>query len=248
MERQREGPLSSPNELLNETRKADVNLHRFISTDRWQRIHDASARDYRSGEWFRERILGVGRLRRKLFSLATGDVLDVGCGYGSNFAYLTQATHITGVDVSPVMLDMARAHARQLNINVDLRRGDAEHLDFPDRAFDTVISALATCSYLDPITALREMKRVCKPAGRWLLLEHGRSSRELVGRLQDRSVVSAIERGGCRHNQEPQQIIQAAGLTIISAHRSLIGIFHVVQVSPAEPFGRPPSRHIEALA
>lgn len=225
--------MSTTNEMAHETRKADVNLHRFISDDRWQRIHDATARDYKSGEWFREKIFGVGRMRRELFSLATGNVLDVGCGYGSNFEYLTNATQITGIDVSPVMLDMAREHARELKLTVDLRQGDVEHLDLPDHTFDTVISALATCSYLNPIAALREMKRVCQPNGRLLLLEHGRSSWGLIGRFQDRSVVGSIERGGCRHNQEPQQIIQAAGLKITSAHRSLIGVFHVIQVSPA---------------
>jgi ubiquinone/menaquinone biosynthesis C-methylase UbiE len=224
--------MSSTNELINETRKADVDLHRFIADDRWRRIHDDSARDYRSGEWVRERLLGVGRMRHELFSQATGHVLDVGCGYGSNFEYLSNATRITGVDVSPVMLNMARQRAQQLNREVDLRQGDVEHLDFPDHTFDTVISALATCSYLNPIAALREMKRVCKPDGRLLLLEHGRSSWELVGRLQDRSVVSSIQRGGCRVNQEPQQIIQAAGLKITSARRALLGVFHVIQVSP----------------
>jgi ubiquinone/menaquinone biosynthesis C-methylase UbiE len=224
--------MSSKNELVNETRKADVNLHRFISDDRWQHIHDAAARDYQSGDWVREKILGMGRRRRELFSLATGNVLDVGCGYGSNFEYLTNAAHITGVDVSPVMLDMARAHARRLNLQVDLRQGDVEHLDFPDQTFDTVISALATCSYLNPIAALREMKRVCKSGGRLLLLEHGRSSWKLVGRFQDRSVMSSIERGGCRNNQEPLQIIQAAGLKISAAQRSLFGMLHVIQASP----------------
>jgi len=224
--------MLSTTDLIAETRKADVNLHHFISDDRWRRIHDDSARDYKGSEWVREKIFGVGRMRRELFSLATGSVLDVGCGYGSNFEYLANAAHITGVDVSPVMLDMAREHARHLNLEVDLRQGDIEALAFPDHTFDTVISALATCSYLNPIAALREMKRVCKPNGRLLLLEHGRSSWGLIGRFQDRSVVSAIERGGCRHNQEPQQIIQAAGLRITSAHRSLIGIFHVIQVSP----------------
>src|SRR5512135_2321981 len=104
--------MSETKELANETRKADANLHRFISNERWRRIHDASARDYKSGEWVRERMLGVGRLRRELFSSAAGSVLEVGCGYGSNFEYLTNATHITGVDLSPVMLDMAREHAR----------------------------------------------------------------------------------------------------------------------------------------
>jgi len=224
--------MSFTDEMIGETRKADGNLHRFISNDRWQHIHDDSARDYKSGEWFREKIFGVGRMRRNLFALATGSVLDVGCGYGSNFEYLRNATHITGVDVSPVMLGMARHHAQQLGLEVDLRQGDVEALDFPDRTFDTVISALATCSYLNPLAALREMKRVCKPEGRLLLLEHGRSSWELVGRFQDRGVVNSIRRGGCRHNQEPQQIIQAAGLKITSAHRSLLGIVHVIQVSP----------------
>jgi ubiquinone/menaquinone biosynthesis C-methylase UbiE len=219
--------------MITETRKADGNLHRYISNDRWQRIHDDSARDYKGGEWVREKLLGVGRMRRDLFSLATGNVLDVGCGYGSNFEYLINATHITGIDVSPVMLDMAREHAHRLNIKVDLRQGDVEHLDFPDHTFDTVISALATCSYLNPIAALREMKRVCKPEGRILLLEHGRSSWELIGRFQDWGVAGSIEHGGCRVNQEPQQIVEAAGLKITSAQRSVIGIFHVIQVSLA---------------
>ena len=175
----------------------------------------------------------VGCPRSMGEQLAKGDVLDVGCGYGSNFEYLTNAAHITGIDVSSMMLDMAREHARRLNIEVDLRQGNVERLDFPDRTFDTVISALATCSYLNPIAALREMKRVCKPNGRMLLLEHGRSSWGLIGHFQDRAVVGSIQRGGCRVNQEPQQIIQAAGLKITSAQRSLIGIFHVIQVSPA---------------
>ena len=223
----------SMKEIENETRKADVNLHRFISDDRWQQIHNASARDYKRGEWVREKVLGVGRMRRELFSPAAGDVLDVGCGYGCNFEYLTNAAHITGVDVSPVMLNLAHEHARQLHLAVDLRQGDVERLDFPDRTFDTVISALATCSYLNPIAALHEMKRVCKPAGRLLLLEHGRSSWELIGKFQDRSVVGSIQRGGCRLNQEPQQIIQAAGLKITAARRSLLGIFHIIQVTPA---------------
>jgi ubiquinone/menaquinone biosynthesis C-methylase UbiE len=157
-----EAHMFATHDLIAETHKADVNLHRFISNDRWQRIHDAAARDYQSSGWIREKIFGVSRKRRELFALATGNVLNVGCGYGGNFEYLSNATHITGVDVSPVMLDMAREHACALRIEVDLRQGDVEPLDFPDHTFDTVISALATCSYLNPIAALHEMRRVVK--------------------------------------------------------------------------------------
>ena len=93
--------------------------------------------------------------------------------------------------------------------------------------------SLAMCSYLNPIAALHEMKRVCKTDGRLLLLEHGRSSWGLIGRFQDRAVAGSIQHSGCRVNQEPQQIIQAAGLKITSARRSVIGVFHLIQVSPA---------------
>ena len=104
--------MSSTTELAIDRRQTDVHLHRFISNDRWRRIQDASACYYRSGEWVRERLLGVDRLGRNLFAQAMGNVLDVGCGYSSNFEYLTNGSTITGVDVRPAMLDMARAHAR----------------------------------------------------------------------------------------------------------------------------------------
>src|SRR5262245_50028621 len=107
----------------------------------WRHIHDRAAYDYRRGAWGRETLLGIGRLRRQLFAQAMGQVLDVGCGYGANFAYLPNAAHITGVDFSPVMLEMARAHADQLGLNVTLVEGDAEALDFVDASFDSVISA-----------------------------------------------------------------------------------------------------------
>src|SRR5512138_2768926 len=128
----------------------------------WRRIHDRAAPVYRRGSWVRETLFGVGRLRRQLFAQAIGQVLDVGCGYGANFAYLPNAAHITGLDFSPVMLGMARDHADQLGLDVTLVEGDAEALEFPDASFDSVISALSTCSFQNPITALQEMRRVCK--------------------------------------------------------------------------------------
>jgi ubiquinone/menaquinone biosynthesis C-methylase UbiE len=158
----------------------------------------------------------------------------VGCGYGINFRYLTQATHITGIDFSPVMIEKARETARSSTVPVEVRLGDAEALDFPDRSFDTVISSLSICSFYDPIKALKEMRRVCKPDGQILLIEHGRSSWEWLGRYQDNTVHQQIEQGGCRWNQEPQDLIKEAGLHILNADRTLLGIFHTMVVSPAK--------------
>jgi ubiquinone/menaquinone biosynthesis C-methylase UbiE len=198
----------------------------------WKKIHDRAAADYINSEWTREVLLGVGRQRRKLFARATGDVLDVGCGYGINFLHLVNATSITGVDFSSIMLARGQELAARAGIKVDLRKGDAEALDFLDHSFDTVISSLATCSFYDPIKALKEMRRVCKPQGRILLLEHGRSTWKWLGRYQDRHMHQQMEEGGCRWNQEPQELVKASGLKIIEAERTLLGILHTIVAAP----------------
>lgn len=204
------------------------------SYDEWVRIHNRAARDYISSEWSREVLLGVGKKRKALFARATGNVIDVGCGYGINFPYLINATQITGVDFSSVMLERARETIRRSKVPVDLRQEDAEHLDFPDNSFDTVISSLSTCSFFKPVHALQEMRRVCRPDGRILLIEHGRSNWNWLGKYQDRHLHEQIEQGGCRWNQEPQELVKEAGLNILGAERTLLGILHTMTVSPAK--------------
>lgn len=204
------------------------------SRNDWLRIHNRVARDYINSEWSREVLLGVAKQRKKLFAQATGDVLDVGCGYGMNFPYLTNARSITGVDFSSVMLNKAREVIRGTAIKVDLYEGDAEALEFPNNSFDTVISTLSTCSFYSPIKALQEIRRVCKPDGKILLIEHGRSTWKWIGRYQDNHVHQQIEQGGCRWNQEPQELVKEAGLNIVHAERTLLGIFHTMVVSPAK--------------
>ncbi|MBI5963135.1 MAG: class I SAM-dependent methyltransferase [Chloroflexi bacterium] len=204
------------------------------SRNEWLQIHNRAARDYINSEWSREVLFGVARQRKKLFAEAVGDALDVGCGYGINFPYLTQVKSITGIDFSSVMLAKARETMRGSSIKVDLREGDAEALEFPDNSFDTVISTLCTCSFYDPIKALQEIRRVCKSDGRILLIEHGRSTWKWLGRYQDKHVRQQIEQGGCRWNQEPQELVKEAGLNILRAERTLLGIFHTIVVSPAK--------------
>jgi ubiquinone/menaquinone biosynthesis C-methylase UbiE len=202
------------------------------SRNDWLKLHNRAARDYINSEWSRENLFGVAKKRRQLFSQATGDVLDVGCGYGMNFPYLINAIHITGIDFSSVMLDKARDVTRGITKPIDLREGDAEALQFADNTFDTVISALSTCSFYDPLAALKEMQRVCKPDGRILLIEHGRSQWGWLGRYQDAHVHQQIEMGGCRWNQEPLELAKQAGMKIVKSDRSLAGIFHTIEALP----------------
>lgn len=200
----------------------------------WQQIHNRAARDYINSEWSREVLFGVGKQRNKHFAQAAGDVLDVGCGYGINFPYLIHARSITAIDFSSVMLNKAREVLRGSTVKVDLREGDAEALEFPDHSFDTVISALSTCSFYNPIKALQEMQRVCKQDGKILLIEHGRSTWGWIGRYQDNHVQEQIEQGGCRWNQEPQELVKEAGLHILHAERTVIGILHTMVISPVK--------------
>jgi ubiquinone/menaquinone biosynthesis C-methylase UbiE len=205
-----------------------------FSPEAWVGIHNAAAQGYKDGAWSREGLLRVAKKRAKLFSRAKGNVLDVACGYGINFQYLTDASRISGVDFSPVMLEMAREQVKALKVPVELSQGDAEALDFPDDSFDTVVSAMSTCSFLHPVAALREMRRVCKPDGRIMLLEHGRSSWELLGRYQDRNLAEMLRTAGCRWNQQPQENVRQAGLEILSDKRSFFGVFHAIEASPGK--------------
>ncbi len=85
---------------------------------------------------------------------------------------------------------------------------------------------------LYPVNALREMARVCKPGGRVLLLEHGRSDREWLGRWQDRRQDSFAKQLGCHWNREPVEMVRQSGLILASTWRAFFGVFHVIEATP----------------
>jgi ubiquinone/menaquinone biosynthesis C-methylase UbiE len=106
---------------------------------------------------------------------------------------------------------------------------DAQKLEFPDASFDTVTSALSTCTFPDPIQALQEMKRVCRTDGLILLLEHGHSRLPWLANFQDRNVLKHYHRhAGCRWNQDPLDLVKAAGLIVRSSKRFGLGMFHAI--------------------
>jgi methyltransferase OMS1 len=110
---------------------------------------------------------------------------------------------------------------------------DAEHLGLPDHSFDTVVDALALCTFSNPVVVLREMARVCRREGRLLLLEHGRSDWEWLGEWQDRHAERHARRLCCHWNRQPLELVRDAGLTLRAARRAFFGIFHVLEVTPA---------------
>ncbi len=129
------------------------------------------------------------------------------------------------------MLEMARKRATRLGLHVDFLTGDGETLPFPDETFDTVVDSLTICTFTNPIAALREMARVCRPEGRILLLEHGRSDREWLGRWQDRRAERHVEKFGCRWNLNTPALVREAGLPVRASRRRFFGIFWAIEAT-----------------
>jgi ubiquinone/menaquinone biosynthesis C-methylase UbiE len=176
--------------------------------------------------------LFTGRYREQLFSRAEGRVLDVACGTGVNFRYFPADVDVVGIDLSEAMLASARDETDCLGIDAELQRADAADLPFPDDSFDSVVSSLSTCTFPDPVTALREMDRVCGPDGRILLLEHGRSSLGPIARFQDWWAPRHFEKMGCRWNQEPADLVAEAGFDSFGVRQRFLGIITLLTVRP----------------
>jgi ubiquinone/menaquinone biosynthesis C-methylase UbiE len=204
-----------------------------LTVDELQSAYDAIADQYEKKTWFDQHILGVARQRKQLMSQARGNILDVACGTGLNFPFLPLASEVTAVDLSHRMLEIARKKATALGLNAQIKAMDAQKLDFADGSFDTVTSTLSTCTFPDPMRALQEMRRVCRPGGQILLLEHGHSSLPWIARFQDRHVYQHYqENAGCRWNQDPLDLVQAAGLKILKSRRAVLGIFYLIEAMP----------------
>ena len=129
-------------------------------------------------------LLLYGRWREEALSNLSGKVLEVGVGTGRNLKYYPVGCSVIGIDNSTGMLEKARKKARGMR-NITLYLMDAEHLEFPDDSFDYVVTTFVLCSVPDPVKALKEMRRVLKPSGELIALEHMRSSNPFIARIVD---------------------------------------------------------------
>ena len=153
--------------------------------------------------------------RQKAWALVQGPrVLEVGVGTGKNMPFWSRDMCLTAIDLTPGMLERSRRRAAKLALQADLHLGDVQALDFPDASFDTIVATFVFCSVPDPVMGLRELKRVVKPGGRIVLLEHMRSPNIFMGKLMDLLNPLVVRVMGANINRRTLENVRAAGLIV----------------------------------
>ncbi len=157
-----------------------------------------------------------GPIRRRVVGAAEGRVLEIGAGSGLNFAlYGAATTSVIGLDPSSELLRMARKRASAAPVPIALVEASAEAIPLEAGSVDTVVTTWSLCTIADAAAALAEMRRVLKPGGALIFVEHGRAPEPGVARWQDRlDPVWSRVAGGCHLNRQIDALIASAGFRI----------------------------------
>jgi ubiquinone/menaquinone biosynthesis C-methylase UbiE len=204
------------------------------ATEKVLRVFEKMAPRYDKDIRFWERVQ-FGGGREWVAARARGEVLEVAVGTGLNLPHYPTGVALTGVELSPAMLDLARQRASDLGIAADLRIGDAQALPFADATFDTVVCTLSLCTIPDPAAAIAEMRRVLRPGGVMLLLDHIGSSWWPVWAVQ-RLVEQFTSRAAGEYMTRRQlPLVRAAGFEIGETQRLKAGtVERIAARKPAE--------------
>jgi methyltransferase OMS1 len=184
-----------------------------------------------------EFFMGINLLRRSLlYWHARGTCLEMAAGTARNLAYYpSHVKRVVLTDQSTAMVQQARTKTAGTARFVVVQ-GDSTHLDnLPNHAFDTVVDTFGLCSYNDPVAVLREMIRLCKPGGKILLLEHGRSkSWQWVTAHLDKYSERHAALWGCVWNRDLDDMLDQVSdqLEVKVLHRWHFGTTYYVVCQP----------------
>ncbi|MEH2053016.1 class I SAM-dependent methyltransferase [Nostoc sp.] len=163
----------------------------------------------------------VGERKRSLFANLQGKVLEIGPGTGPNLPYYPKDIHWIGLEPNPHTHSYLKKQAKKLNLNIDLRIGNAEWLDAEDNSIDTVVSTLVLCSVPNIDYTLQAILRVLKPGGRFLFIEHVAAPQgSLLRQLQNRiSPIWKVIGDGCHPDRETWIALENAGFSSVNYER-----------------------------
>lgn len=160
----------------------------------------------------------VGARRAQIIPMAAGHVFEIGCGGGANqpFYDRSKITSYAGIEPSGKLLDHARQQAALNGWDADIREGVGEAIPFENESFDTVVATFTLCSVQVQVQVLQEIRRVLKPGGRFLFLEHGLAPDHGVRAFQHR-VEPAWKTlmGGCHLTRPIGEAVSKAGFEVV---------------------------------
>lgn len=170
--------------------------------------------------------------RKKSLSGLSGKVLEVGVGTGRNLKYYPAGCRVIGIDKSAGMLQKAWEKAEGMK-NITLYPMDAEHLEFPDNSFDYVVATFVLCTIPDPVKALREMRRVLKPSGELIALEHVHSDYLFIDFLEHLINPALFFLLGDHTTRHTVKNIEKAGFTIKDTKKlAFKDVFRKIRAKP----------------
>ena len=188
-----------------EEKKPRITSHKFFAAYYERQSRSRSERNF------------MEPLRKEIVRQAHGIVLEIGAGNGLNFAFYEpgQVERVEAIEPDTAMLSYARERIATARVPITLTQAPVESLPFADETFDCALATLVFCSATDPKRGLQEVKRVLKPGGTLLLVEHIRSQGAIVSRLQD-ALVPLTKRlaGNCHWNRDTVRTVTDAGFQL----------------------------------
>lgn len=156
--------------------------------------------------------------RTRVIGAAEGRVLEIGIGSGLNLPlYGAQVRSVIGLEPSSALLHMARGRAATASVPIELLEASAEAVPLDTGSIDTVVTTWTLCTIPDAGRALAEMRRVLRPGGALLFVEHGRAPEPGVARWQDRlDPLWSRAAGGCHLNRKIDDLITSSGFRIVT--------------------------------
>jgi ubiquinone/menaquinone biosynthesis C-methylase UbiE len=157
-----------------------------------------------------------GERKQQTFNTLSGKVAEIGPGAGANFRYYPKGLDVTGIEPNPFMHPYMRDAAAQHSVNLTIHECGGELLPLEENVFDTVVCTLVLCSVDDPHAVVRESKRILKPGGRFLFIEHVAAKAGSTRRTVQNLIRPAwnIIGDGCCPNRETWKILENAGFSL----------------------------------
>ncbi|MDQ0156949.1 class I SAM-dependent methyltransferase [Robertmurraya andreesenii] len=169
-------------------------------------------------------------IRRELIHKVYGKVLEIGAGSGINFPFYRDVEGVDAIEPNPAMVAKSNRRSELAVVPIHIHEQKAENLSFDDDTFDTVIATLVFCTIPNPVQALEEIKRVCKPGGKVLFFEHVKMEQPNLAHLQDwlnpfwKRICD-----GCHLNRETLELVKESGIEVVSVSSYYKGLFLTVE-------------------